>query len=305
MMLPRDPRRGAFFDFSDRTKLRLTGADRIRFLNGQITNDLRKATETSAIAACVLNAKGKLNAHIFLTFQPEAIVLDADFALREALAARLDRYIIADDVQIEDVTDKFAIFHVVGVAPAVGRSRKQISADRFGVTGVDLWIDPAEADGMRAELSASIAFCDDNCTEQFRVEQGIPRWGKELTEDTLPVEANLEASCIDYGKGCYIGQEVISRMKVSGQRNKGLYGLVGAERDRLATGMKLRTAAEQTKDAGWISSATWSDRLGKQLALGYVKRPFNEIGAELLAADDHGRNVTVKVVGLPFDPTGG
>ena len=104
--------RDFFLDLSARAKLRVTGADRFRFINGQITNDLRKANETAAIEACVLNAKGKLNAQIFIAALGEAFLIDAEPELRETLRARLERYVIADDVQIEDVTDEFSLFHV-------------------------------------------------------------------------------------------------------------------------------------------------------------------------------------------------
>src|SRR3989440_6623764 len=102
-----------FFDLCARAKFRITGTDRFRFLNGQITNDLRKASETVAIEACVLNAKGKMNAHIFVGAHGECFLVDADQELRETLRARLERYVIADDVQIEDVTDQFSLFHVL------------------------------------------------------------------------------------------------------------------------------------------------------------------------------------------------
>src|SRR4029453_5490553 len=100
---------GAFFDFSGRTTLRVTGNDRLRFLNGQITNDARKAGEAVAVEACVLYAKGKINAHIFVSAAPECFWIDADPELREALPVRLERYVIADDVQIEDVTDGLSL----------------------------------------------------------------------------------------------------------------------------------------------------------------------------------------------------
>jgi folate-binding Fe-S cluster repair protein YgfZ len=100
----RDP---SFFDFSARVKLRVTGADRLRFLNGQLTNDVRKASDTSALEACALNAKGKMEAHLFLHKQGDSFLLDADPALKSSLQSRLERYIIADDVQIEDITNRF------------------------------------------------------------------------------------------------------------------------------------------------------------------------------------------------------
>src|SRR4051794_23697360 len=102
---------GLFHDLSPRVKLRVIGADAFRFLNGQITNDLRKATATDAIQAAILNAKGKLNAMVFISAEADAFFLDSDQELVDALPARLERYIIADDVQIEDVSDRFSIFH--------------------------------------------------------------------------------------------------------------------------------------------------------------------------------------------------
>src|SRR3954469_23050458 len=102
-----------FFDLAARAKFRVTGTDRFRFLNGQITNDLRKSSETVGIEACVLNAKGKLNAHIFVAPIGESFLIDAELELGEALRTRLERYVIADDVLVEDVTDEFALFHVL------------------------------------------------------------------------------------------------------------------------------------------------------------------------------------------------
>jgi len=295
--------RGAFFDFSPRVKLRVTGADASRFLNGQITNDLRKVTTTSATQASVLNAKGKLSAHIFLSGDDAAFLLDADPELREELPARLDRYIIADDVQIEDVTERFSIFHVTGEpSSTVAMSARTIAASRFGCPGWDIWFDRAEHEQIRQELAASFVFCDGACAEVFRIEQGIPRWGRELTSEIIPVEANLEGSSIDYFKGCYIGQEVISRMKMSGQTNKRLCGLISVSGVPIAPAMRL--VGDMNKDAGWITSAAQSPRLEKEIALAYVKRGFNSSGTRLHALDPDNSSeiagVPVEVVPLPF-----
>ena len=297
-MLPRDPRRGSFFDFSDRTKLRLTGSDRIRFINGQITNDIRKAGESCAIAACVLNAKGKLNAFVLVSVAGDALFIDADAALADTLVPRIERYIIADDVQIEDVTENFSLFHLIGDSPPEIPGRI-VSANRFGLPGFDIWADPDRHAEVHAGLSAVLPWCDAECAELFRIEQGVPIWGAELSEDIIPVEANLEKHTIDYEKGCYIGQEVISRMKMSGQRNKSLCGLSSDGEAALATSMKLY-AVEGEKEVGWITSAIRSDRLGQSIALGYVKRPFNEVGAKLHAREAARGGIPVEVVDLPF-----
>ena len=297
---------GVFFDFSGRTKLRITGNDRVRFLNGQITNDARKATESAATEACVLNAKGKLNADIFLSAGSDCFWVDADPDLRKALPARIERYIIADDVQIDDVTDRFSIFHVLSrAAPDVTDCQRILSTRRFAETGWDVWADSESHDAVSEQLSSMFRLCDGASAEILRIEQGIPRWGCELTEEIIPIEANLEERTIDYEKGCYIGQEVISRIKMSGQTNKRLCGLISLHNTPLGTGMKLVGASANGKQVGWITSATRSERLGKEIALGFVKRGFNVAGTNLdalVGAADSGAQapIHVEVVLLPF-----
>src|SRR5207249_10008852 len=136
------------------------------------------------------------------------------------------------------------------------------------------WSDAARHDAVWQQLSSAFAFLDSTAAEVMRIEQGIPRWGRELTEEIIPIEANLEQRTIDYEKGCYIGQEVISRMKMSGQTNKRLCGVVSLDDVPLQPGMKLAASSAAGKETGWTTSATHSERLGKEIALGYVKRGF-------------------------------
>ncbi len=300
-MTPRSETAPVFFDLSARAKLRVTGTDRFRFINGQITNDLRKLSETKAIEACVLNAKGKLNAHIFITALGAAFLIDAALELREALRARLERYVIADDVQIEDVTDEFSLFHVSAEDQPKLESDRIASALRFATTGLDIWSDSARHEPVRQELASAYLFVDSAATEVMRIEQGLPRWGRELTDEIIPIEANLEQRTIDYEKGCYIGQEVISRIKMSGQTNKRLCGLISLNNMPLQLGMKLIAPSASGKEVGWITSATRSARLGKQIAIGFVKRGFNHPATtlEALSLDATGP-IQVEVVSLPF-----
>lgn len=289
-----------FFDLSSRVKLRVTGADRGRFLNGQLTNDVQKANERKAIEACALNAKGKLNAHLFLTVDGDAFLIDADPAQRESLSPRLERYIIADDVQIEDATEQFSIFHSLGeVRPVLPNEFKIRSLNRFAEPGHDIWSAAERHRELADELGQQFRFCDDDCAETFRIERGIPGWSHELTEEIIPIEANLEAQTIDYEKGCYIGQEVVSRMKMSGQTNKRLCGLAGPE---LGPGMKLVSGTPESKEVGWITSVAVSERLGKKIALGFAKRGFNAPGTRLYAFDPSNpeRSVSAEIVELPF-----
>jgi folate-binding protein YgfZ len=279
----------------------VTGADWFRFLNGQITNDLRKVSDAVAIEACVLNAKGKLNAHIFIASFGEAFLIDAEPELRQTLRQRFDRYVIADDVGIEDVTDEFSLFHVVANDVPIVEACRIVSVQRFATPGWDIWSDFARHDILRNELSSAFAFIDSTSEEVMRIEAGLHRWGCELTEEIIPIEANLERRTIDYEKGCYIGQEVISRMKMSGQTNKRLCGLISLNHQPLGQGMKIVAPSVSGKEIGWITSAIKSQRLGKEIALGYVKRGFNTPGTKLEAlSSDAPDPIPVEVVSLPF-----
>jgi folate-binding protein YgfZ len=295
-----------FLDLSQRAKFRITGTDRLRFLNGQITNDLRKTSETSAIDACILNAKGKTEAHIFVSASGESFLVDAAADLRETLKARLERYVIADDVHIEDVTDQFSLFHVLSRQALALESGRIVSVRRFAEPGWDISVDAAQHGALLRELSLRWTLCDFDVAEIMRIEQGIPRWGRELTEEIIPIEANLEQRSIDYQKGCYIGQEVISRMKMSGQTNKRLCGLISVDDILLQPGMKLVAPSAPEKEIGWITSATRSETIGKEIALGYVKRGFNSSGTKLAAVtagdsvSEAPQPIRVEVVPLPF-----
>src|SRR5438067_4685528 len=291
-----------FLDLSERAKFRITGTDRLRFLNGQITNDLRKASETSAIEACILNAKGKTDAHIFVSASGESFLVDAAADLRETLRVRLERYVIADDVQIEDVTDQFSLFHLLSKQPPAPEFGRIVSVHRFAEPGWDMWVEVAQHGALLQELSLRWTLLDSDAAEVMRIEQGIPRWGRELTAEIIPIEANLEQRTIDYQKGCYIGQEVISRIKMSGQTNKRLCGLISVDDIPLQPGMKLAAPSKDGREVGWITSATHSERLGKEIALAYVKRGFNDVATRLDAfvPEDSARKITIEVVPLPF-----
>lgn len=297
-----NPLEGAFFDLTPRTKIRVRGQDRHRYLNGQITNELRKITPSRGIEACVLNAKGKMDAHVFVSEDGHGFFIDAEPELRVTLQPRLERYVIADDVECEDVTEQLSIFHVIAAASLdLTCECRLITVDRFGVEGREIWGTAAQHDELFESIAATVPFFDREEADTFRIEQGIPRWGRELSSDILPPEANLEGRAIDYDKGCYIGQEVISRMKMAGQRSKKLVGFAGDV--PVEPGMKVFQMGGEAKEVGWITSATRSKRFGKEIALGYIKRPFLPNKFKLDARDptDATRGtIRVEIVDLPF-----
>jgi folate-binding protein YgfZ len=289
---------GGIADLTDRLKLRLTGADRTRFLNGQVTANVHRLAPGDARPACVTTAKGKLNADVFLHATDDALFLDADAAVRESLPSRIERYIVADDVVLEDVSDSYRLLHLLG--PVAGCELPAGIAfaartARFGGSGRDLWIEPRHFDEVLAVLSNRAPILDEPFLESIRIEHGIPRWARELGENTLPPEAGLDRTHIDYDKGCYIGQEVISRIKSVGHVNR---RLVGFKSDNpLAPGMR---AYSEGAEVGTLTSTAWSFRLEKFVALGYLKRgsPMGELLAR--SADETGGGRLVVAFDFPI-----
>jgi tRNA-modifying protein YgfZ len=296
-LFQRTERDGAVIDLSARAKWRVSGQDRVRYLNGQVTNDARRASESGAIYACVTNAKGRIEGDLFLRAAPgDALLLDAEPGLREALLARLEKYVVADDVVIEDVTEDWKLIHAFGSAAepeAWGAGRtgdaRMVRANRFGEDGCDLWI-PVSCPLPPAPCPMLSA--DD--AEIWRICRGLPRWPHELNGDAFPQEAGLESRAMDFAKGCYIGQEVLSRIKTTGRMPRKLvrftledpaFRLQAPESREAAWRLWFRSA-NGLKEAGAVTSACRHPVLDRVVGLGYVRQDLEREHALLLAPED-------------------
>jgi len=269
-----------------RTILRLQGGDRHRFLNGQCTQDVQELPEGETRYACAVSAKGKLSGDFFVRSAGDSLWLDAEPELQEPLTARLDRYIIADDVELIDETGAYAMFHLVPpmALPEEWADAVHSRNDRLGRLGIDLLVEASRAEETARILGENGIEIQEPLAELSRILAGYARWGRELNESTLPPEALLEERAISYHKGCYTGQEVISRIRSIGRVNRTLVGLEGPA--VLESGMKLRTPSGD--DAGVISSwAALDDLTG--VGLGYRKRAAAE--ASLLQVEQSSKLV--------------
>lgn len=275
-----------------RARFRLSGVDCLRYLNGQVTQDLSRVTKDLALPACITSAKGRLQAEVWVSIDPgtseaPVILVDAPGELREALLPRLERYIVADDVIVEDVTGVSALFHFPGPqAPNLSAEfmASCVRAARLGEPGWDVWVPSDRIDLFRQTLGDGLGRSSDY--ERVRIERGIPAWGAELTEETLPPEAGLDKTHIDYHKGCYIGQEVISRLKSVGRVNQTLQRFRGKSRIGLpetvrapfqfpTPGELLYTTADRKTSVGWLTSVSAGSN-EEVIALGYLKRGVAE-----------------------------
>ena len=298
------PVESVYLDLSDRAKLRLTGGDRVRFLNGQVSNDVRDASAERSVYTGVMTIKGKLCADAFIHAGGDFLLVDTEPGLREALAARLERYLIADDVQIEDVTDTFALLHLIDFAADAGAPRLPdvraalaglgagwwtVESARYGRPGLDVFYEPALDAKLRSCLHLGFTELNADAEEAWRIIAGVPRWGAELDENTMPAEAGVEARAVSYTKGCYIGQEIVSRVKSVGHVNRQLRGLRALDSSPLYEGMVLLPAAsggaesQPAKEVGRITSAAAAAGHGGAdfVALGYVRRGWETPGTLL------------------------
>lgn len=258
---------------SPRAVWKFTGKDRVRYLNGQVTNDVAKLPPGRALHAAVCNAKGKMEGEVWITASEDALWVDAPLSLRETLAARLERYIIADDVTMEDLSDAVSGIHLLKIPES--SARPTADSARFGLAGVDLW--------KLGPLDSSLPLAPDLLIEQLRIHQGIPSWDREMTAQTLPPEAGLDRDGISYSKGCYIGQEVIARIKSKGHVNKKIARLscpAGEPPASLPVPLLL-----EGKEAGTLTSACPNPDGPGWIGLGIVKHEWAESGATFTLGD--------------------
>lgn len=283
--------------------LRATGKDAQDYLNRMSTQDLKRLSPGQSAQATFLNAKGHLLGEGAVLALADALLLALDPAALEAARAHLEKFVIMDDVAIEDVSPALRAVPVLGPEAAAHAERAagpgvhRVPTDRHGVAGVELWAPAAEADAVRAAVrAAGAAELSPEDLEALRILGGVPRWGAELDDGRLPMEAGLTRSAISFTKGCYIGQEVVLRATARGHLQRGLVQLA------LPAGVGAGAAlAAGGQEVGAVTSAV--DTPEGRIGLGYLRRAHWKAGARLEVAGGEAlvRRVIVQD-GLPGAP---
>lgn len=257
--------------------LEFRGPDAVRYLNGQLTQDVRLVADGKrALPSCVTDAKGKLQFRVWITSNAGALIVEGPAGRLEEMEARLTRYLIADDVEVSDLTGKWSIVHFTGLLETAPEGVLVRSSNRYGVPGTDWWI----PDGLEVSFPDETCLLEGDALEAFRIAQAVPVWGNELTEGILPPEAGLDVTDISYKKGCYIGQEVISRIKSAGKVNRKLVHLTF---DAVLPVGQLGLVDAHGDPAGEITSISPLTDGPLRHALAYVKRGVE--GAHIVAVD--------------------
>jgi len=200
-----------------RVCIQVTGADAIRYLNGQLTNQMERLEEITALRACLLTVKGKLVAAPYCWKSPDGcIVMEEDISREEAILARLERYIVADDVELS-LARAPEVWHLVG--PTLPEMPEGREVARMGLPGLDLSTESLQK--VESNLPGLVRLTTTE-SEWFRIARGVPTWEHELSEDVFPAEVGLDRTAVDFHKGCYLGQEVVSRLQSVGRARRGL-----------------------------------------------------------------------------------
>jgi aminomethyltransferase len=306
-------------DAGFRALLRLTGNDRITFLQGMVTNDVAALHAGDGVYAAFLTQQGRVVADVRVYALADELWVDVLATRRTALRDGLERYIIADEVEFaaDDVLPLIVLEgpHAARVVLAVtgeavaelvpyahrafefeGHTVRITAVTHTGEPGYLLCGSPEAAAALwTRSRSAGAEPVGMEALDVLRIEAGIPWAGRDMDESLLISEVGLE-SAISYKKGCYLGQEVVERVAARGQVHRKLVGIECHGAALPPSGAKL---LHDGKEVGWVTSSTWSPAREAVIALGYARRECAEPGSELQIELPHERS-GARIVALPF-----
>jgi glycine cleavage system T protein len=312
-------RAAGLFDFSFRSKFTARGNDRVRFLQGMVSNDVKVLVPGQGTYAALLDVRGHILADLRIYCDEDRFWLDTDVDLLEKALNTLNHYNIGGRVPLElqeistlglhgpkarmileaalgaGLPDLDEFSHVA--TTFAGQAVRVVRANSTGEDGYEIWV---EKEHVKSLWDATLEIgrherllaCGSSSLETLRIEAGIPKYGSELAEDTLPLEAGL-FNALSFTKGCYVGQEIVERARSRGRVNWKLVGLFVESEQPPASGEKLQL---DCKEIGEITSPCISPTLGRTIAMAYVRREAAEPATALtLASGGH-----AEVTALPF-----
>lgn len=323
--------RGAgLIDQSSRGRFLVSGWEAVQFLNGLITNDMKTLEQNCWMSAAFPNVQGRLIASVRVArYQDDLMdkkagptfLLDTESRTHASVFKTIERFTLAGDFRVADLTPLTACLSVQGKRAAeivrsvlgnavadvprgaLGQSDWQqeqvtiIHATHTGEDGFDLLLKAEQAPILWDALTTAGARPVGHRAQNIlRIEAGVPEFSKDMDETNVVTETGLDDS-VSYTKGCYIGQEIIARIKYRGHVAKKLSGLVLDRSATLADGLKIESL--DNKEIGRITSTTYSPHLGQTIALGYLKYDYLTPGTEVKVVSADGE-LTAQVTSLPF-----
>jgi glycine cleavage system T protein len=313
-------------DLSHRGKLRVTGDDRVKWLQSVISNDILPLQPGQGRYSSFLTHKGKMLTYFRVYMQTDAVMIEDVGEIGDATYQALRKFLLyGTKAKMENCAESWGLLLLSGpkagtvIKAAFGSDVDElkpinfISATIGGQTALIIRTEETgeqdyevliPADGlttawerlMEAGAPHGIKPVGSQAREALRIEAGIPKAGPDLNEEIVPPEANLEGKAFSLNKGCYPGQEVVARMDTYGTVRRKLVGLVLQDSVVPPHGAKLYSGA---REVGWISSAARSPQLNKVIALGFPLRDFSNAGTEL-TVEVEGERLSATVHALPF-----
>jgi folate-binding protein YgfZ len=276
------------------SSITVTGADRQSFLHSFCTNDIRRLAPGQVCEAFFTNVKGKTIGHGWVSCREEELVIVSVPGQAAKLIEHLERYVIREDVQLRDTTDERSLVLVSERNVLADGAIPWMQWDLLGRPSCGLIeVSPSELPGLREALTAQQAVaCDLSAFTALRIEAGVPLYGIDFNDDNLPQEVGRDDRAISFTKGCYLGQETVARIDALGHVNRRIAGVEFAADVVPQPGIELQRAGAA---AGRVTSATFSPRLGKPLALAMLRRDALAPGTELESVAGSAR-----VVALPI-----
>ena len=313
-------------DLSHRGKCRVTGEDRVKWLQSVISNDILPLTVGTGLYSSLLTHKGKMLTYFRVYALAEALMLEDVGEIGDATFQSLRKFLLyGTKAKIESCAETWGLLllsgpkataliqsafgvDMSGVRPlgfvthdVSGQQALIIRTEETGETDVEVLL-PSDALVMAWErlweggAPLGLKPFGAEAREALRLEAGLPLAGRDLTEEIVPPEANLEGKAFSLNKGCYPGQEVVARMDTYGSVRRRMVGLVLADQTIPPTGAKIFSG---DREVGWISSAAHSPSLDCPIALGFPLRDFTKPGTEL-TVEIAGQHHKATVRALPF-----
>jgi folate-binding protein YgfZ len=287
----------AWIDLSKRGKIRVTGEDRARLLHAMSTNDIKSLSEPDGLYAFFLSAQGRILADAYIYNLGESLLLDTEPEIGVKLREHLDKFIIADDAYLEDETDQWATISLEGPKSIECAGRLRITAPEktyswtkwesgfvarvgaTGPTGIRIFVPAKEQSDLIQRLQdREIPGATFEEARIVRLENGIPRYGEDISERYL-VHETQQLHAIHTNKGCYIGQEIVERVRSRGQVHRLLTPIRVKSTKAPHPGTKLQVDG---KDVAEITSAVYSPALREVVGLAYVRTEAAQAKPEMV-----------------------
>lgn len=301
---------------NSRAKIKLSGKDRVRWLNGMITNNIRDLAVGHGVYGFLLNPQGRIQGDLYAYQCPEALMVDTDRHQLESILTLFRRYIIMDKVEVADVTETIAVLQVAGKKTLAvlakagfeipdlqplqfvelkwnGTPVTVIRGDLPGLPSYQLWCDPSNRNSLfDALIHSGASTVSSSSLELLRIALGVPRVGQDIRDRDLPQETE-QSRALNFAKGCYIGQEIVERIRSRGNVHRTFQGFL-IEGPLPAPGTAIEI---EGKNAGEITSAASLPYNGgeQKVALGYLRREFATPGNKILIG-----GAEAEVAPLPF-----